>query len=86
MALRQHMATITVDLEMGPDIKDVTAQLNRLVAAAGIRDGLHLTDLLVLLDGHDVLGLDPDVDRERRAAAAPAVGAMAGVHDHRGAV
>jgi secondary thiamine-phosphate synthase enzyme len=40
MALRQHMATITVDLEMGPDIKDVTAQLNRLVAAAGIRDGL----------------------------------------------
>jgi secondary thiamine-phosphate synthase enzyme len=40
MALRQHMATITVDLEMGSDIKDVTAQLNRLVAAAGIRDGL----------------------------------------------
>ena len=38
--MRQHMATITVDLEMGPDIKDVTAQLNRLVAAAGIRDGL----------------------------------------------
>ena len=40
MALRQHMATITVDLGMGPDIKDVTAELNRLVAAAEIREGL----------------------------------------------
>ena len=40
MELRQHMATITVDLGMGPDIQDVTAELNRLVAAAGIREGL----------------------------------------------
>ncbi len=40
MTLRQHMATITVDLKVGPDIRDVTAELNQLVTAAGIRDGV----------------------------------------------
>ena len=40
MTLRQHMATITVDSGVGPDIRDVTAELNRLVAAARIRDGI----------------------------------------------
>ncbi len=40
MTLRQHMATITIDLGAGPDIRDVTAELNGLVAAAGIRDGV----------------------------------------------
>ncbi len=40
MALRQYMETISVDLKMGPDIRDVTGELNRLVAAAGIRDGV----------------------------------------------
>ena len=40
MALRQHMATITIELGMGPDIRDVTDELNQLVATAGIRDGL----------------------------------------------
>ena len=40
MGLRQHVATLTVELGMGPDIRDVTAELNRLVAAAGIREGL----------------------------------------------
>ncbi len=40
MTLRQHMATITVDLGMGPDIRDVTGELNRVVTAAGIRDGV----------------------------------------------
>ncbi len=40
MALQQHTATITIELGMGPDIRDVTPELNRLVAAAGIREGL----------------------------------------------
>ena len=40
MTLRQHMATISVDLGVGPDIRDVTAELNRIVAAAGIHDGV----------------------------------------------
>ena len=40
MGLRQHVATLTVELGMGPDIRDVTVELNRLVAAAGIREGL----------------------------------------------
>ena len=40
MGLRQHVATLTVELGMGPDIRDLTAELNRLVAAAGIREGL----------------------------------------------
>ena len=40
MALRQHMATITVELGVGPDIYDVTGELNRVVASAGIRDGV----------------------------------------------
>ncbi len=40
MTLRQHMATITIDSGVGPDIRDVTAELNDLVAAAGIRDGV----------------------------------------------
>ena len=40
MALRQHMATITVELGVGPDIRDVTGELNQVVAAAGIRDGV----------------------------------------------
>ena len=40
MVLRQYISTLTVDLGVGPDIRDVTAELNRLVAAAGIKDGL----------------------------------------------
>ncbi len=40
MTLRQFMETITVDLKVGPDIRDVTAELNQLVVAAGIRDGV----------------------------------------------
>lgn len=40
MALRQHMATITVDQAVGPDIRDLTAELNRLVSTSGIRDGV----------------------------------------------
>jgi secondary thiamine-phosphate synthase enzyme len=40
MTLRQHMATISVDLGVGPDIRDVTAELNRIVAAAGFHDGV----------------------------------------------
>ncbi len=40
MTLRQHMATINVDLGVGPDIRDVTGKLDRIVAAAGIRDGV----------------------------------------------
>ena len=40
MALRQHMATLTVELGVGPDMRDVTAELNQLVAAAGIEDGV----------------------------------------------
>ncbi len=40
MTLRQHMATISVDLGVGPDIRDVTGKLDRIVAAAGIRDGV----------------------------------------------
>ncbi len=40
MGLRQHVATLTVELGVGPDIRDVTAELNRMVAAAGIREGL----------------------------------------------
>ncbi len=39
MTLRQHMATITVDLGVGPDIRDVTGELGRIVAASGVRDG-----------------------------------------------
>jgi secondary thiamine-phosphate synthase enzyme len=34
------MATISIDLGVGPDIRDVTAELNRIVAAAGIHDGV----------------------------------------------
>ena len=40
MTLRQHLETISVELGVGPDIRDVTADLNQLVTAAGIRDGV----------------------------------------------
>ena len=40
MTLRQHTATINVDLGVGPDMSDVTPELNRLVAAAEIQDGV----------------------------------------------
>ena len=40
MDLRQHLATLTVDLGVGPDMRDVTAELDQLVAASGIRNGL----------------------------------------------
>lgn len=40
MTLRQHMTTMTVDLGVGPDLRDVTAELNQSVAASGIQEGL----------------------------------------------
>ncbi len=40
MTLRQDMATITVDLGVGPDIRDVTGELARIVTASGVRDGV----------------------------------------------
>lgn len=38
-ATTQHIAQLTVQLGIGPDIQDVTSELNRIVKAAGILEG-----------------------------------------------
>jgi len=38
-AMTQHIDQMTVQLDIGPDIRDVTSELNRIVASAGILDG-----------------------------------------------
>ena len=38
-AMTQHIAQLTVQLGIGPDIRDVTSELNRIVKAAGILEG-----------------------------------------------
>ena len=38
-AMTQHIAQLTVQLDIGPDIWDVTTELNHIVASAGILEG-----------------------------------------------
>jgi secondary thiamine-phosphate synthase enzyme len=40
MALIQYCETLMVSLAVGPDIQDITAELNGLVAAAGVARGV----------------------------------------------
>ena len=37
--LIQHTASLMVDLDIGPDIRDITAELDRIVADSGISEG-----------------------------------------------
>lgn len=37
--MTQHIAQLTVQLDTGPDIQDVTSELNSIVRTAGIREG-----------------------------------------------
>ena len=34
-----HFATLAVDLNVGPDIQDITEEVNRIVGRSGIQDG-----------------------------------------------
>ncbi|MEE4270235.1 MAG: secondary thiamine-phosphate synthase enzyme YjbQ [Thermoanaerobaculales bacterium] len=38
-AMTQHIGQLTVQLDIGPDIRDVTSELNQRVASAGILEG-----------------------------------------------
>jgi secondary thiamine-phosphate synthase enzyme len=38
-AMTQHMSQLTVQLDRGPDIRDVTTELNQIVNSAGILEG-----------------------------------------------
>ena len=68
MTLRQHMATITVDLGMGPDIRDVTGELNRVVAAAGIRDGVLVASVVGSTGSVTTIEYEPGVVEDLKRA------------------
>ena len=66
--LRQHMETISVELGMGPDIRDVTGELNRLVAAAGIRDGVLAATVVGSTGSITTLEYEPGVVEDLKRA------------------
>ena len=68
MTLRQHMATLTVELGMGPDIQDVTAELNRLVGAAGIREGLMAVSVVGSTGSVTTIEYEPGVVEDLKRA------------------
>jgi secondary thiamine-phosphate synthase enzyme len=37
--LTQHTALLTVQMDTGPDIRDITAELDRIIRESGIREG-----------------------------------------------
>ena len=68
MGLRQHVATLTVELGMGPDIRDVTAELNRLVVAAGIREGLMAVSVVGSTGSVTTIEYEPGVVEDLKRA------------------
>jgi secondary thiamine-phosphate synthase enzyme len=62
------MATITIDLGVGPDIRDVTTQLNRLIATAGIRDGVLAASVVGSTGSITTIEYEPGVVEDLRRA------------------
>jgi secondary thiamine-phosphate synthase enzyme len=63
-----QFATIEVDLEMGPDIRDVTDELNRIIDRSGIENGLACAGIVGSTGSLTTIEYEPGVVQDLKDA------------------
>jgi secondary thiamine-phosphate synthase enzyme len=67
-ALIQHTAQLTVELNTGPDIRDITAQLNRIIGEGGVREGTLAAAVVGSTGSLTTIEYEPGVVSDLKAA------------------
>lgn len=63
-----HFATIAVDLNTGPDIRDITDDLNRIIGRSGIENGLATACIVGSTGSLTTIEYEPGVVQDLKAA------------------
>lgn len=63
-----HFATIEVDLNIGPDIRDITDDLNRIIGRSGIENGMACAGIVGSTGSMTTIEYEPGVTQDLKDA------------------